>query len=93
MATYRTSTDSLDAILALGILEGVGPGHYTVLSVSGLQIISGIFTSASDIPDSSTLINGEVWLWQEAVTNDLYWVYLNVDSREIEPVNPRSTTG
>lgn len=88
MATYRTSTDSLDAILALGILEGVGPGHYTVLSVSGLQIISGIFTSASDVPDSSTLINGEVWLWQEAVTNDLYWVYLNVDSREIEPVNP-----
>lgn len=88
MATYRTSTDSLDAILALGILDGPGPGHYTVLSVSGLQIISGIFTSASDIPDSSTLINGEVWLWQEAVTNDLYWVYLNVDSREIEPVNP-----
>lgn len=88
MATYRTSDDNLDAILALGILDGVGPGHYTVLSVSGLQIISGIFTSASDIPDSSTLINGEVWLWQEAVTNDLYWVYLNVDSREIEPVNP-----
>lgn len=88
MATYRTPGDHLDAIIAMGLLDGPGPGHYTILSVSGLQIISGIFTSESDIPDSSTLINGEVWLWQEAVTNDLYWVYLNIDSREIEPVSP-----
>jgi hypothetical protein len=88
LVRYWTSETEIDAILAVGTQTGIGPGTYTIVSIGGIKVISGIITSERDLPDASTLVNGEVWLYQEPVTHDLYWIYLYMNTREVTPVNP-----
>lgn len=88
LVRYWASDTETDAILAVGTQTGFGPGTYTIVSVGGVKVISGIITSDQELPDSSELINGEIWLYQESVTHDFYWIYLYEDTREVTIVNP-----
>ena len=88
LARYWSSETEIDAILAIGTQTGFGPGTYTIVSMGGIKVVSGIVTTENELPDSSTLINGETWLYKEPVTYDLYWIYLYGDTREVTPVNP-----
>lgn len=88
LVRYWASETETDAILAIGIQTGSGPGTYTIISTGGIKVIPGIIRSEQELPDSSQLINGETWLYQEPVTFDLYWIYLYENAREVVPVNP-----
>lgn len=88
LVRYWASETEIDAILAVGTQTGLGPGTYTIVSVGGIRVISGIVSTENELPDSSMLVNGETWLYKEPVTDDLYWIYLYEDTREVTPVNP-----
>ena len=88
MLLYCIDENNVDSILALGIEDGVGPDSYKIISVSGIKVISGIITSEEELPDSSTLVNSETYVYRETITNDLYWIFLDQTHREVAPIDP-----
>lgn len=87
MLLYCIDENNVDSILALGIEDGVGPDSYKIISVSGIKVISGIITSEEELPDSSTLVNSETYVYRETITNDLYWIFLDQTHREVAPID------
>ena len=79
---YRTGPDSIDALVAVGTKTGIGPGCFSILGTSGVQIV--IFVS--DLPDASNLKNGQLYIWTESPDGIIYKIYLNETIRVAEPV-------
>jgi hypothetical protein len=79
---YEAGTSSIEALVAIGTKTGVGPGCYTILSTSGVQIV--IFTS--ELPDVSSLKNGQLYIWTGSSDKIIYKVYLEGTARVSEPV-------
>lgn len=79
---YRTGPNSVDMLIAVGTKTGIGPGCYTILSTSGVQIVK--FTS--ELPDASNLKNGQLYIWTGSPDQTIYKVYLEGATRVSEPV-------
>jgi hypothetical protein len=79
---YETGTSSIEALVAIGTKTGIGPGCYTILSTSGVQIV----TFVSELPDASDLKNGQLYIWTGSSDQTIYKVYLEGTTRVSEPV-------
>ena len=88
MSRYHTGETSTDTVVAVGITAGMGPGSYSIISSVSTRVIDGIVTQESELPDSTSLVNGQTYIYKEPVTGDLFWIYLNEDIRETTPIDP-----
>lgn len=88
MVTYRLTDTDTDTMLALGISDGVGPDHYRLMGASGTRVVSGIIGSSVELPDSTSLTNGQTYLYKEPATGLLYWIYLEGTERIDVAVDP-----
>lgn len=77
----QTETDTL---FAIGIKDGVGEDCYKVISLGGLNIITGILY---ELPDVSALTHGELYLYQDSETKNWYYVYALNNERQLEPIS------
>lgn len=77
----QTETDTL---FAIGIKDGVGEDCYKVISLGGLNIITGVLY---ELPDVSALTHGELYLYQDSETKNWYYVYALNNERQIEPIS------
>jgi len=79
---YDAGTSSIDALVAVGTKTGIGPGCYTILSTSGIQLV----TFVSELPDISSLKNGQLYIWTGSPDQIIYKIYLEGTTRVSEPV-------
>lgn len=79
---YEDGTSSIEALVAIGTKTGIGPGCYTILSTSGVQVV----TFVSELPDISDLKNGQLYIWTGSPDKKIYKIYLEGTTRVSEPV-------
>lgn len=75
----QTETDTL---FAIGIKDGVGEDCYKVISLGGLNLVSDVVT---ELPDVSSLVHGELYLYQDE-NKEWYYVYETENERQIEKI-------
>lgn len=85
MVRYYVDEDQTetDTLFAIGIKNGIGEDCYKVISIGGLNIITGILY---ELPDVSALTHGELYLYQDSETKTWYYVYLLNNERQLEPI-------
>lgn len=79
---YRTGPNSIDVLVAIGTKTGIGPGCFSILSTSGAQFVEFV----SELPDSSSLKNGQLYIWTGSPDQKIYKVYLEGTVRVSTPV-------
>lgn len=79
----------IDTILAMGIRKGYGKDCYRILSLGGLELVRDV---VSELPDVSSLVHGEVYLYQNPLDAKWYYVYALGESRQMEEIvgSPRT---
>lgn len=81
MVCYKKSDGSVDAITVVGIKNGIGRNCYSIISTSGISVVSKVFDS---LPDVSQLVHGEMYIGRY----DGEWVKIYLkDSERVEVLN------
>lgn len=57
---YKTSKGNVDALIAVGVKDGVGPSCYTLVSDQSIPIITSILDSR---PDVSDVVYGAIYIY------------------------------
>lgn len=87
MVRYYTDPEKqteVDTILAVGIKSGTGPDCYKVMSLGGLELVRDV---TNELPDVSSLVHGEVYLYQDPLTEVWYYVYELGGDRQLERIS------
>lgn len=79
---YSEGTEDIDVIVAVGTRQGMGPGSYSLLSTEGIQVVEFVTSK----PDSSSLKNGQLYIWTNPADNYNYRIYLSGSERVIEKI-------
>jgi hypothetical protein len=74
--------NDIDVLVAVGTKDGIGPGSYSVISSGSKEIV----TFVTELPDSSTLKTGDVYVWTNPENHMNYRVYLHERERQIDPI-------
>ena len=67
---------NVDSILAIGIKQGYGEDCYRVIDLGGRAVVRDITES---IPDVSSLVHGEIYVWKNPEDEKWMYVYKNED--------------
>ena len=81
MVKYYTDQKTVDTVFALGTGDGIGESFYKVISLGGLELVSGVYIN--DRPDVVDLSHGELYLYRDS---DLIWNYVYLPDGEVERV-------
>ena len=79
---YSSSINDIDILVAVGTKNGIGPGSYSIISTNSVQIVEFL----SELPDSSSLKNGQMYIWSNQEDSQNYRVFLDKINRVIEPI-------
>ena len=74
--------NDIDVLVAVGTKDGIGPGSYSIISSGSKEVV----TFVTELPDSSTLKTGEVYIWTNQENHKNYRVYLHRRERQIDPI-------
>lgn len=73
-----------DTIFAIGIKNGTGEDCYKVISLGGLNLINDV---VYELPDVSSLVHGELYLYKDKDDNDKWkYVYSIDNERQLEEI-------
>ena len=78
-----SSKKGTDILVAVGTKDGIGPGSYSLIATESIQMVKFV----SELPDSSSLKNGELYIWTGSEDSIIYKVYLSGTLRVVEEVN------
>lgn len=81
MVKYYTDQKTVDTVFALGTGDGIGESFYKVISLGGLELVSGVYIN--DRPDVVDLSHGELYLYRDS---DLIWNYVYLPDGEVDRV-------
>ena len=73
---YKTSKGNVDALIAVGVKDGVGPSCYTLVSDQSIPIITSILNSR---PDVSDVVYGAIYIYNDPASNS-YRKYFIIDN-------------
>ena len=74
---------SVDVILAVGVLNGVGPNCYSIISHTKKTVVWGV---SNELPDVSEVTLGRLYIFWDSTKGLSYLVYLLSGNRIVEPV-------
>ena len=80
----NSSKKSVDVVLAVGILPGVGPSCYSIISDTKKLVVWGISDS---LPDVSDVTLGRLYIYWEPNSGKSYIVYLSQGNRIVDPIS------
>lgn len=79
-----SSKSSVDIVLAVGVLPGVGPNCYSIISHTKKTVVYGV---SEKLPDVSEVTLGRLFVYWDSNSGRSYLVYLLSGSRIVEPVS------
>lgn len=74
---------SIDVVLAVGVLNGIGPNCYSIISHTKKTVVWGV---SDELPDVSEVTLGRLYIFWDSTKGLSYLVYLLSGSRIVEPV-------
>lgn len=80
----NSSKTAVDVVLAVGVLPGVGPSCYSILSYTKKTVVWGVSDS---LPDVSEVTLGRLYIYWEPNAGRSYIVYLLAGDRIVEPIS------
>ena len=78
------SKTEVDVVLAVGVLPGVGPSRYSIISYTKKVVVWGVSDS---LPDVSEVTLGRLFIYWEPGAGRSYIVYLLAGDRIVEPIS------
>ena len=74
---------SVDVVLAVGVINGVGPSCYSIISHTKKTVVWGV---SDKLPDVSEVTLGRLYIFWDSTKGLSYLVYLLSGNRIVEPV-------
>lgn len=74
---------SVDVVLAVGVINGVGPSCYSIISHTKKTVVWGV---SDQLPDVSEVTLGRLYIFWDSTKGLSYLVYLLSGNRIVEPV-------
>lgn len=74
---------SVDVVLAVGVINGVGPNCYSIISHTKKTVVWGV---SDKLPDVSEVTLGRLYIFWDSTKGLSYLVYLLSGNRIVEPV-------
>lgn len=83
LVRYYNGQGRVNSILAVGILDGIGPEHYTIISNGEIEPVSCVYNTRW--PDSSVLVNDEVYVCYDDEDKPAY-CFLENNTKTFTPI-------
>lgn len=74
---------SVDVVLAVGVINGIGPNCYSIISHTKKTVVWGV---SDELPDVSEVTLGRLYIFWDSTKGLSYLVYLLSGNRIVEPV-------